>query len=183
MSEDVTRALMEGPIGQTLTAADAAEIAQLGQPRDIQHGETLFAAGDPASSLFVVLDGSLQVLLGSSEDETPVATLSPGQLAGELEIMTKTPRVATVAAQGESRVLEVPLEELERLLDENRSSGTRLVQVIAKTLARRLAAVNQRLTTRANEPSTVEDEVVEIVDTDVTIIDDDDLDVLDRLWS
>lgn len=183
MSNDVIRALLDGPIGQVLSEADATEIASLGSTKTLTHGEPLFAAGSAADALYVVIDGSLQVLLGSSEDETPVATLSPGQLVGELEVMTRTVRVAKVAAQGETEVLAIPIEKFDELLSENRSSGTRLVQVIAKTLARRLAAVNQRLTTRANEPPPDEDEVVEIVDTDVTIIEDDDLDILDKLWS
>ena len=183
MNDDVMRALLEGPIGQTLTEADAAEIASLGTVKTLAHGEPLFAIGSSADAMYVVLDGSLQVLLGSSDDETPVATLSPGQLVGELEVMTKTVRVASVAAQVESKVLEIPVEDFNELLTENRASATRIVQVIAKTLARRLAAVNQRLTTRANEPPADEDEIVEITDTDVTIIEDDDLDVLDKLWS
>ncbi len=183
MSDDVIRALLDGPIGRVLTEADATEIASLGTVKTLAHGQPLFAAGADAKALYVVIDGSLQVLLGASDDETPVATLLPGQLVGELEVMTKTSRVASVAAQVESQVLEIPAEEFDRLLSENRSSATRLVQVIAKTLARRLAAVNQRLTTRANEPPPDEDQVVEIVDTDVTVIEDDDLDVLDKLWS
>lgn len=183
MSDDLTRALLDGPIGSVLTAADASEIAQLGSTRDLDLGEPLFAVGDEASSLFVVLQGSLQVRLGSAEDDTPVATLQPGQLCGELEAMTRTLRVATVAAEVESQVLELPLAALDDLLEQNRASGTRLVQVIAKTLARRLAAVNQRLTTRANEPSPDDIEIVEVVDTDVTVIEEDDLDVLDKLWS
>ncbi|MEO0813559.1 MAG: cyclic nucleotide-binding domain-containing protein [Myxococcota bacterium] len=183
MSEDVSRALLDGPIGQVLNDADASEIASMGTLRTLAHGEPLFVAGSASDALFVVVDGSLQVLLGNSDDETPVATLSPGQLVGELEVMTKTVRVASVAAQGESKVLVIPVEQFDALLSENRASGNRLVQVIAKTLARRLAAVNQRLTTRATEPAEDMDEVVEIVDTDVTIIEDDDLDVLDKLWS
>lgn len=182
MSE-VIRALLDGPIGQVLTEADATEIASLGSVKTIGHGQALFSAGQAADALYVVIDGSLQVRLGTRDDETPVATLSPGQLVGELEVMTKTSRVASVVAQVESKVLEIPTSHFDELLSENRSSGTRLVQVIAKTLARRLAAVNQRLTTRANEPPPDEDEVVEIVDTDVTVIEEDDLDVLDKLWS
>lgn len=183
MSDDVTRALLEGPIGSVLTAADASELAELGTVRPLTLGETLFTSGEDAAALYVVLQGSLQVLLGSGDDDTPVATLQPGQLCGELEVMTRSLRVATVAAQVESEVLELPLSAIDELLEQNRASGTRLVQVIAKTLARRLAAVNQRLTTRANEPPADDVEIVEVVDTDVTVIEDDDLDVLDKLWS
>ncbi|MEL6758797.1 MAG: cyclic nucleotide-binding domain-containing protein [Myxococcota bacterium] len=183
MSDEISRALMDGPSGQILNSADAAEIAGLGATRTVQQGEVLFGLGDPADALCFVLDGRLEVRLGSDEDATRVASLGPGQLAGELEAMTRTLRVASVVAEVDTRILELPISELDRLLEENRASGNRLVQVIAKTLARRLAAVNQRLTTRAHEPASAEDEVVEIVDTDVTIIDEGDLDVLDRLWS
>jgi CRP-like cAMP-binding protein len=137
------------------------------------------------------------VLGQGASGDTVVATLGPGQIVGELEVMTQSARVASLVATEESSVLELPVTRFDELLAQNRPAGVKLVTSIAKALARRLAAVNQRIVTRtaataaaaaaaAPKPpprAATAEQVVEVADTDVVpVIDDEDLDVLDKLW-
>src|SRR5688572_20875613 len=137
--------LMNTSLGNLLTTEDAKNLVGKATQKTVRRGETLFVAGDPGDALAVVISGTLEVILGQpGSGATVVATVGPGQLVGELEVMTKSLRVATLAATIDTQVLLLPGETLQTMLDENHPAATKVMTYIAKTLARRLAAVNQR---------------------------------------
>jgi CRP-like cAMP-binding protein len=183
---NAAQALLETPLGSSLSAGEAADLAQAASQRTIPRGSYLFRAGDQGSALYIILSGSLDVMLGPAIGGTVVASLGPGQVVGELEVMTGTARVAGLVATDECNVLELPAARFDEMLKANRPGAVKLVTNIAKALARRLTAANQRLTTRSPAPAAAHApaEPQEIVDTDlVPVVDDEDLAVLDKLWS
>jgi CRP-like cAMP-binding protein len=180
-------ALSATPLGTMLSPGETAELSQNAVTRNVGRGTYLFRAGDPGGALYVVLKGSLDVVLGQpASGETVVASLGIGQIAGELEAMTRSLRVASLVATEDATVLEIQAGQLENMLQTNRSVATKLVLLIAKTLARRLAAVNQMILARTPKPAAPEParpEPEEIEEADVLTIGEDDLDVLDKIWS
>jgi len=187
------QALLETPLGSLFTNAEATELAEAAAQRSFSRGQALFRAGDRGTALYIVLSGSFDVVLGQGgPGDTVVASLGPGQIVGELEVMTQSARVASLIATEDGSVLELPVARFDALIADNRPAAVKLVTSIAKALARRLAAVNQRIVTRQAaaapkpppKPAAPVETVVEIADTDVVpVIDDEDLDVLDKLWS
>jgi hypothetical protein len=92
------------------------------------------------------------VWIGIPQGGTKIATLGAGQVVGELEVMIRSPRVASLAAAEETRLLAMPAAKLNHMLEQNDPAATKLVLIIARTLARRLAAVNQRVVKGAPLP-------------------------------
>jgi CRP-like cAMP-binding protein len=187
---DAVQALMATPLGTLLSATEAAELTQSATIRSVSRGAYLFRAGDSSGAMFIVLTGGLDVVLGQpATGETVVASLGVGQIAGELEAMTRSLRVASLVATEETTLLEVPSGQLQTMLDNNRPAATKLVHLIAKTLARRLAAVNQIVLAHApkaapaTQPAKPTPPVEDVSDQEIINIDDDDLDVLDKIWS
>ncbi len=83
-------------------------------------GQTLFRRGDPGDALYVVLSGSLQVLLDRPDGEEQVlALLVTGDCLGEMAIMTGQPRSATVRALEPSELLKMPTRVFEGLVSEH----------------------------------------------------------------
>ena len=71
-------------------------------------GEQVIRQGDPGESLFVIMGGRVEVT--AREGDTPavkLAVLGPGDYFGEMSLMTGAPRVATITALEETRLLEV----------------------------------------------------------------------------
>ena len=95
--------------------------------------------------------------------------------------MTQSLRVASLMAAEDVMLLEIPADKLDQLLRLNRPSANKLVAYIAKTLARRLAAVNQRIIAKQPPPPPADAKPVELSDKDL-VVDDEDLKVLDKLW-
>lgn len=100
-------------------------------------GDAVFAQGDPPDALYVVGAGHLGVFarLGDGHDEVRLNTLRPGEVFGEMALLTDEPRSATVRADsGGAEVLRL---ERERFLDLVRVEPT-VAHIIAATLTRRL---------------------------------------------
>ncbi|MBC7795120.1 MAG: cyclic nucleotide-binding domain-containing protein [Clostridia bacterium] len=184
MASNTVQNLLQTTLGNVLAGAELSELVHASAERSVGRGAYLFRAGDMGTALYVVVDGALDIVVGrAATGESVVATLGPGQLIGEIELLTRTPRVASVLATEETNVLEISASHLDQMHRENRPVAAKLMQAIARLLARRLAAVNQCLVQRAPKP-VLTDDIVEMSDEDmIEPISQSDLDVLDRLWS
>jgi sulfate permease, SulP family len=64
-------------------------------------GSTIFKEGDPGSHLFLVTRGHASVWLVTKDGDIRLATFAPGTVFGELAILDRGPRSATVTADDE----------------------------------------------------------------------------------
>jgi CRP/FNR family transcriptional regulator, cyclic AMP receptor protein len=84
-------------------------------PVQLAAGETLFRAGDPADGMFVVLEGSLNVLVS----EQVVEHSRRGAILGEMALVDNTPRGATVVAAEACKLAKVDARRFQRLIQQN----------------------------------------------------------------
>ena len=76
-------------------------------------GETVVRQGEEGQSMFVVLSGTVSVVLEPSRDE--VARIHAGGYFGEMSLLTGEPRSATVLAIGDVATVEIGAELFRRL--------------------------------------------------------------------
>ena len=124
-----------------LSSGHLDRLAMEGRECRFAGGEPVIRQGDPGESLFVVLDGSVEVSAREG-DGLPVVitTIGPGGFFGEMSLMTGAARSATITAKGESCLLEIDKSTMRRVLEEQPS--------LVETLGRALTA-------RAGERSTL----------------------------
>lgn len=87
-----------------------------GVERALAAGETLFREGEPARHFYVILDGELKVTRRVADAEMVLAVHEPGGFSGEISILAGDPAIATGIATVPSRVLEIDLDGLRRIL-------------------------------------------------------------------
>ena len=80
------------------------------RPATFADGEVLFQEGDRGDKLFFIRSGELELLQGGQL----VKTLMLGQVIGELELLTGTPREVTARAKGEVTTLFLCCEDFTR---------------------------------------------------------------------
>ena len=77
-----------------MTRADLLQIARSMKTVKLRAGDTLFKQGDPSDVYYVLVEGTLSLLV----DEIMIKTFNPGMGFGELSILFSTPRTASIRA-------------------------------------------------------------------------------------
>ena len=97
---------------------------------EVPAGVDVVREGDPAGSAFVVRRGRLEVLLGTRR----IREIGPGEVLGELALLTDEPRSATVRALRDSMLLELPRPAFESVLDSDADATRFVLRQVAERL-------------------------------------------------
>jgi len=100
----------------TLTEAQIARVAAHGHLRKVARGEVLVKAGARNASFFVVVSGHLDIVRLSDGIETIVVVHKPGQISGELNLLSGRRAVFSIRAGEAGEVIEVDHEQLLELV-------------------------------------------------------------------
>jgi thioredoxin reductase (NADPH) len=96
-----------------LNAAQLEVLRRYGVEEDVSAGDVLFADGDDAEDLIVVLHGEVEVTEKRRQPgERIIGTFGPLEVVGEMRLLTGQRAYATAAARSGGRVLRVPVERL-----------------------------------------------------------------------
>lgn len=111
------------------------------QRRALSHrlaaGTVIVRQREPGSSMYVVREGVLDVLISNPNGEPEkVGTMGPGAVFGELSLLTGEPRSATVVAATAVLVQEIRKEDIEPILQAHPELAGRFAEVVTN---RRLA--------------------------------------------
>jgi CRP-like cAMP-binding protein len=112
---------------RSMTDDDMRILQAVGSESDVPAGRLLIERGQPASGLFVILEGSVIV-------EAPEGTrmLGPGAVVGERALVSgHGERTARVRTASDVRVLAVARRELDRLTTHSSSLAHRLLGAAA----------------------------------------------------
>jgi signal transduction histidine kinase len=119
-------------------------LATHGQVVEIPPGETLFREGDPADALYVVLQGSLELLLSIGGQFVPAWTQHVGAVTGLLPYSRMQRFTGRGRAVGLLRLLTIPREALPAMLQAIPELGQRMVSLMADRVRDATRLVQQR---------------------------------------
>tara|TARA_B100001248_G_scaffold241598_1_gene208402 strand:+ start:74983 stop:75483 length:501 start_codon:yes stop_codon:yes gene_type:complete len=109
----------------------------------LKAGEVLFNQGDVGDTLFLVEEGSLEIIIQGDNKEQTVAVLKPGDIVGEMALVTKEVRSATVKTSEETRLLALTKERFDEILKADPKIAIQVVHNVAALLAKRLQTTNK----------------------------------------
>ena len=89
------------PLFESLPRDQRSVVAQHADEIDVDEGTELVRQGEFAYEFFVIVDGGAEVV----RDGERIAELGPGDFLGEMGIVSKAVRNATVATTGEADVI------------------------------------------------------------------------------
>ncbi len=110
----------------TLDAEQLRRVALEARTLCFGNGETMVERGAPGGSMFILASGAAEVLGQRDGKSVRVGTLAAGDCFGEMSLLTGEPRSATVRADGDCAVVEIPKSAMRTLLREQPSLAERL---------------------------------------------------------
>lgn len=118
---------------QALSAEELYPVAEITLSESFDVGDEVVRQGDAADDLFVLVEGSCEVV----KDGEVVSTLAAGQAFGELSVLDGEPRAATVRAKTAAELLRIPRREFEALLDESPELAKGVIKALLAYVRRR----------------------------------------------
>jgi CRP-like cAMP-binding protein len=131
-----------------------------GASERVSKGSLLVEEGRPIRALYIVLDGSFEVLV-SGVDSKPLGRMGPGEILGEISFVDSRPPTTTVHALTDARVFALPRDLLAAKIKADAGFGARFYRAMAMFLSHRLRVLTlkfvQPQNVGAREPDTALD--------------------------
>lgn len=139
------------PALATYPAEDLELLAYIAALKSFAAGEVLMREGAEGDACWLLVAGGVAVT--RSTQATPIATLHPGALVGQLALLDRAPRNATVTATTDTAALEVRADAFSNLVRASSPVALRFQQQVALAGVRQLRAATKKLAETAARES------------------------------
>ena len=99
-------------------------------PRVCEAGETIFRAYDMGSEMYIILEGEVELTIGSNTLET----LGPGESFGEMALIDQAPRTATAVAKTACKLAVIPERRFLFMVQTTPQFALQIMKVMADRL-------------------------------------------------
>jgi CRP-like cAMP-binding protein len=128
-------AIKHVPLFAKLSKKALQEVASVADELDFDSGKTLTREGERGREFFVLLDGAAEVRRKNKR----IATLGKGDFLGEIALVTKLPRTATVTTTSPVRALVITDRDFSSLLRRSPVVGQGVLEALGERLAPNLS--------------------------------------------
>jgi signal transduction histidine kinase len=125
--------LRKSPLFQGLSDEELRRLMDMAKPVSLRAGEVLIRQGETGDSAYVVLKGEFEIQKQSGQSLIKIDVRNSGDVVGEMALLSRAPRSATVIAKTEGEALRIPKEAFDKLLS---SSTTASLAVLHWVMAR-----------------------------------------------
>jgi Cyclic nucleotide-binding domain/HEAT repeats/TLC ATP/ADP transporter len=130
--------LQNVPLFEELALADLLTIAEVAQDQTFSDGDLLGIEGEIGEDLHIVVSGTVRVEAAGAE----IARRGRGDVVGELSLITRHPRIASIVADGDVRAIRIGRREFESMIHDRPNIAIGVIQVLAHRLGEVEAAAD-----------------------------------------
>jgi EAL domain-containing protein (putative c-di-GMP-specific phosphodiesterase class I) len=126
--------------------------------------EMVFQWGDPGDSAYVIEEGCVEVLTGAGTAQRRIAILTDGAMFGEVALLDRQPRTASVRTLVPTRLIRIDRSHVEELLLRSDSVIQYLMQLLLSRFRSTHDATGQqhRQNTTSNASSTASTDAIDL---------------------
>jgi CRP/FNR family cyclic AMP-dependent transcriptional regulator len=137
---------------ELLSEEDRAALAAVVDNIHVTAGQTLFEAGHPGESLFVVRSGEIELFIKDNTGQKIVLMNAvEGGLFGELALLDRGARTATAVALSDSELLELDREDLLLLFQRHPDSAVSMLAAVTGMMRKADELLRTRVSRNVNE--------------------------------
>src|SRR5215203_2236004 len=135
-----------------LKEEDRQALANVVDSIQLNTGATLFQAGEPGDSLFIVRSGSVELFIKDTVGQKIVLTIAKaGDLFGELSLLDSGPRTATAVALSETDLLVLDRDDLLLLFQKRPDSALNMLAAMSSMTRKADELLRTRVSRNVNE--------------------------------
>ncbi len=137
---------------ELLNEGDRVALAAVVDELPVPEGHTLFQAGDPGDSLFIVRSGEIELFIKDTAGQKIVLTAAQsGDMFGELAMLDTGPRTATALALTESQVLVLDRGDLVLLFQRQPEAALHMLAALSGLTRKADELLRTRVSRNVNE--------------------------------
>ena len=141
--------ITSSPLFEMLSSSELAHLAELAEERTYAVGELVFEEGERGDSLYVIVRGEVEVVRRDGGGAPrPLLVLAAPEFFGEMSLIDKEYRSATVRARTEAVLLRLTVQHLATFRQTYKDGFTFVIINIARILSARVREANARLSAR-----------------------------------
>jgi len=140
-NNQIAAILQKLPVFAGLSPAEFGYIQKICLPARIGDGETLFVEGDSSPCMYVLLSGEIQL---RTHSQGQIHSFNPGELFGEIGLITQKSRTATAIACAPSILLQINNDAFQKLLSQEPRIGFTIMRNIITNLANHIDRLNHK---------------------------------------
>jgi len=129
--DDKVELLKKVPLFSKLDKKCLQDVAQIADEIDLPAGKEMATEGDRGREFFVLLKGEAEVTRRGER----INTMKEGDFFGEIALVTKMPRTATVTATSDVDVLVITEHAFDGLLKRSPDIGRSVAEALAERVA------------------------------------------------
>jgi CRP-like cAMP-binding protein len=119
------------PLFSKLDKKGLQDVAHIADELDLPAGKEMATEGDRGREFFVLIKGEAEVTKNGSR----INTMKEGDFFGEIALVTKMPRTATVTATSDVDVLVITERAFDNLLKKSPEIGRSVAEALAERVA------------------------------------------------
>ena len=119
----------------SLPDSQLAALSKIASERLVEEGTVISSEGDPSHELYVIREGEVSILQSRDGAEEELRVCGEGACIGEVAVLGKVTRSASIVARRRARLIVLEEEQLERLLDAHPEVSRALLRLLARRMA------------------------------------------------
>jgi CRP-like cAMP-binding protein len=129
------------PLFRHLTYQELVRVMNITEVRSYAHGDRILEEGEEGDEMFIVLVGGARVHSG----EADLTLLGPGEHLGEMALIDKAPRSASVSSEGPSKLMVMKRRDFFDIVRKDHDVAVKLLWAFLGVLTERLRTTSRDL--------------------------------------
>jgi HEAT repeat protein len=117
-----------------LPPAELKQLASIAGEHFFVDGDVIAHRGEPGDEMYIIVSGEVRVLGDSDEGPVELALRQPGDGVGEMGVISQEPRMASLVAKGDVRILYIEQKRFESILRERPDISLAVMRVLISRL-------------------------------------------------
>lgn len=116
----------------------------MAEPLSLYAGEILIRQGEPGDAAYVVMKGEFEVQKQTGQSLIRIDVRNAGDVVGEMALLSRAPRNATLIAKTDGEVLRIPQKAFEQLLQSSSNAAIAVLHWVMSRLTQNESLLHQQ---------------------------------------